>query len=256
MIGKKLVKKLSKKYINIIRSFFYSPSIQWLLSWIITIYIHLIYYSSSKEFTNFDIALKNPSQNKPLLILFWHNRLMMIPHFARKIRQKYPNYKIMTLASRHGDGKIVGRVMENFDFISILGSTQNGRKSSRGIGIDAIRKIFLGLKNSQAIGITPDGPRGPSQKINGEVINIARISSADILVVSYSSSKFKIFNSWDKFKMPLPFSKLAYICDKQLYNIERSANNEQVEDLKIIVEKALNKVQDQADQMILKNNNH
>ena len=93
------------------------------------------------------------------------------------------------------------------------------------------------MKNSQAIGITPDGPRGPNQKINGEVINIARISGADILVVSYSSSKFKIFNSWDKFKLPLPFSKLAYICDKKLYNIERSANNEQVEDLKLLLKR-------------------
>ena len=144
MIGKKLVKKLSKKYINIIRRFllfFYTVVVILDNNYLYSFNILQLF----KEFTNFDIALKNPSQNKPLLILFWHNRLMMIPHFfARKIRQKYPNYKIMTLASRHGDGKIVGRVMENFDFISILGSTQNGRKSSRGIGIDAIRKIFWG----------------------------------------------------------------------------------------------------------------
>ena len=152
----------------------------------------------------------------------------------------------MTLASKHGDGRVVGRVMEKFGFNSILGSTQGGRKSSRGIGIDAIRQIFSGLKKGGAIGITPDGPRGPNQKINGEVLNIARISGAKILIISSSTSKSKIVNSWDKFKIPLPFSKLVYLCHDELFTVDKKLNKNQLNKLKLQIEKTLDDVQNQS----------
>ena len=67
------------------------------------------------------------------------------------------------------DGKFVGMVMEKFGLVSILGSTKDGRKSSRGIDYSSMRKIINGLRDGCSLGITPDGPRGPNKKINGEL---------------------------------------------------------------------------------------
>lgn len=272
MIGKKQVKKfkinmdfnkkllgipspiewydIKAKFKQIIRKILYLGIIQQLITLIIAGYMFLVFKTSKKKYINFDIATKEIIEKKPIICLFWHNRLMMIPFIAKKINQDFPDYKFMTLASKHGDGRIVGRVMEVFGFKSILGSTKSGRKSSRGIGIDAIKQIFFGLKEGNAIGITPDGPRGPNQKINGDVVNIARISGAKILTISYATKNYIQLNSWDKFKIPLPFSKLVFICDNRFYDIDKNSTKEQLEVTKNEVEESLNKVQDEADQLV------
>ncbi len=234
------------KFKQLIRKFLYSWLIQSFVSWIIVGYMYFFYITSRKKFINLDPALKEVAQNKPLIILCWHNRLMLAPFFSRAINRSYPNYQFMSLVSKHGDGRFVGKVMAKMGFAPIFGSTQRGRKSSRGIGIDAIRQIFSGLKNGRAIAITPDGPRGPNQKINGDVANIARISGAKILAMSCSSSRFKVLNSWDKFKIPLPFSKITYYCHDQLFAIDRSATKKDLEEIKIKIEKSLNNSQDKS----------
>ncbi len=234
---------LKVSFKHFIRNFLYFWFVRKIVVLLILGYMRLVYYTSKKEFINLENALNEVKKQQSLIILFWHNRLMMIPFFAKRVQQFYPKYQFMTLASRHGDGQFVGNVVEKFGFISILGSTQRGRKTSRGIGIDSIKKIISGLKEGYSLGITPDGPRGPNQKINGDVIHLAKISGAKILAISYSSSRFKELNSWDKFKIPLPFSKIKYICDYKLFSVDRSASKEDLEKIKLEVEKSLDEIQ-------------
>ena len=51
------------------------------------------------------------------------------------------------------------------------------------------------------------------KKINGEILNMAKISGATIFAISYSTSNFIEFKSWDKFKFPLPFGKICFIAE-------------------------------------------
>jgi lysophospholipid acyltransferase (LPLAT)-like uncharacterized protein len=174
----------------------------------------------------------------------------MIPAMEKRIKNSYPNYNFMTLASRHGDGRIVGRVMQKFSLISILGSTKDGRKSSRGIDFSSMRQILDGLKRGYSLGITPDGPRGPNQKINGDIINIARIANAKIIAVSYSSSNFIIFNSWDRFKLPLPFGKLSFFIDEVPLEIPRNSSQQDLSEFEKTLTKKLDFTQNKADEMV------
>jgi hypothetical protein len=223
---------------------------QELLSWLIMIYIELVFISSQKKILNNKIINEAINIRSPLIIAFWHNRLVMIPAMAKRIKNSYPNYNFMTLASRHGDGRIVGRVMQKFSLISILGSTKDGRKASRGIDFSSLRQILDGLKRGYSLGITPDGPRGPNQKINGDIINIARIANAKIVAVSYSSSNFIIFNSWDLFKLPLPFGKLSFFIDEVPLEIPRNSNQQDIQEFEKILTEKLNFSQNKADEMV------
>jgi lysophospholipid acyltransferase (LPLAT)-like uncharacterized protein len=235
---------------QLLRKIFYNFLMQEVLAWLIMLYIELVFLTSRKKILNNKIINDSINVRSPLIIAFWHNRLVMIPAMAKRIKNSYPNYNFMTLASRHGDGRIVGRVMQKFGLISILGSTKDGRKSSRGIDFSSMRQILDGLKRGYSLGITPDGPRGPNQKINGDIINIARIANAKIIAVSYSSSNFIIFNSWDRFKLPLPFGKLSFYIDEVPIEIPRNSSDEQIIEFEKTLTNKLNFAQNKADEII------
>ena len=216
-------------------------------------YLFLVYKTSKKRYIGFDNLDKLIKNNESIIFAFWHNRLMMIPFVARRIKHKFDKHNLMTLASRHGDGQLVGSIMMRFGLISILGSSKNGRDSKKGIDYSSLRRIINGLKNGYALGITPDGPRGPSQKINGELLNIAKITDSSLIAISYSCSKFKVIKkSWDKFKIPLPFSSLCFYIDDKLFKISRSSeiNEHDFQKINHDLEMRMNYIQDLADKNV------
>lgn len=246
------VKSFSKL---MLRKFAYSFFAQKIIALIVYLYLQIVYKTSKKKFIGFEKIYDAIKNKEAIIFAFWHNRLIMIPFIARKTKRKFKNHEFMTLASKHGDGRFVGSVMEKFGLISILGSTKDGRKTSRGIDYGSMRKIIEGLKKGYSLGITPDGPRGPNQKVNGELVNIARLTKAKIIAISYSSSDFKIIQkSWDKFKIPLPFSKLCFVVDDFYFEANRDSNNdENIALQKNIITERLNLVQKKADEFLNKN---
>ncbi len=237
---------IKTKFKQLTRKIAYSFLVRELICSIISIYMKLVYASSKKIFVNREIIFEAARNKTPLIITFWHNRLMMVPFATREPKKLFSKYNVMTLASRHGDGYFVGRIMERLGLISIYGSSQGGRKSSRGIDLKSFRKIFDGLKNGYSLGLTPDGPRGPNQKINGEIVNIARISGAGILAMSYSCSRFKQLNTWDKFQIPLPFGTLCFYFDSKPLYVAKNASAQEVEMIKIAAEKRMNFAQEES----------
>ncbi len=209
------------------RGFFYLSFVQNLITSIIFFYLWFVYLTSKKNFINFENLSQNLTSNKAFILANWHNRLIMAPFLGRYIlkKTKYKN-GYMTLASKHGDGRFVGKVMEKFDFENISGSSRDGRgKASRGIDVSVFRHLIKNLKKGKSLGITPDGPRGPNQKINGAIIEIAKVSDTFIIPVSYSSSKFIEFKSWDRLKLPLPFSTIKFYCG-DIFVADKNIDNE------------------------------
>ena len=129
--------------------------------------------------------------------------------------------------------------MEKFGVINIAGSSQIGRKSSRGIDIHALKEIFRVLKNELGIAITPDGPRGPAQKINGEIIKIAKLSSSPILPIGIGYSRFFELDTWDKFIVPLPFGTICYYCD-DLFFVDKEIKEDNIPGLNLLLEEKIN----------------
>jgi lysophospholipid acyltransferase (LPLAT)-like uncharacterized protein len=60
--------------------------------------------------------------------------------------------------------------------------------------------------------ITPDGPRGPRGRVNDGVILLASEGRREIIPAGYAVSRGLRFKSWDRFVVPLPFSRIvAYL---------------------------------------------
>jgi lysophospholipid acyltransferase (LPLAT)-like uncharacterized protein len=104
------------------------------------------------------------------------------------------------------------------------------------------------LKSGAALCITPDGPRGPRFKVGGQVASIAKISKAPIVPTSYGISRRKVFGSWDRFILPLPFSKIEFYLGDPIY-IDKNTSEEELELVNKKIEDSINFASKKSDEM-------
>ena len=220
--------KIKKK---IVKNFF----VQHFLAFISFIYIKLVGFTSiiiEKNIETPELYWKN---NKPFILAFWHSQLMMISYCWKS------NKKINILASGHSDGRFGAIVGKYFRLNNIPTSSQE-------ISI-SIKTIFKILNNSNYIGITPDGPRGPNQKVSEGIIKISRTSQVPIIPVGFASSKYRKLKSWDSFLITKPFSKCAFVWGDSI-SIPKNCTDNEVENLKNKLETQINNCIDMANREI------
>ncbi len=171
----------------------------------------------------------------PVIGAFWHARLLMMPLV-------YQGKKLSFLVSPHRDGQVVGKALERFGFHPISGSTR--------------RKGFSGFKqmvkaHGSDIVIVPDGPRGPRHRVQAGVIELARLTGRAIVPLTFSASKKKIFNTWDHFLLPYPFSKGVFIWGEPI-EVDQKGGRAHLEEKRILLENRLNELTEKADQYFTK----
>ena len=94
-------------------------------------------------------------------------------------------------------------------------------------------------KNNEFIGITPDGPRGPNQKVSEGIVKLASSLQIPILPCGFWSSKNFKLNSWDKFLITLPFSNCYFYWSKPIY-IEKKFDEQKMKYYRVLIENELN----------------
>lgn len=164
-------------------------------------FIKFIYKTTQWNFMNLENLNTAIASKRPVIICCWHQRLLMIPSFWNFTRST------SVLLSSHSDGLLISKVLTHFKVGSIYGSSTRG-------GDKAALQIIRQLKKGSAIGITPDGPKGPNQVASLGVAQLAYLSKAIIVPISYSVKKHKNLKSWDQFMIPLPFSKGRFCVGK------------------------------------------
>lgn len=172
------------------------------IGWIIAAYMVLIKYTTRWEVQHFDRAEHVIKGDKGLIALTWHSRFMMLNSAWNK-QYAMPH----VLISRSRDGAIVAKTTQYLGLKTIRGSAKKiGSDRVKG-GAQAGSDIIKALKNQACIVITPDGPRGPRQRLNQGSIRLAKITGAPLLPCLFSVSRRKQFKSWDRFVFPLPFGR-------------------------------------------------
>ena len=64
---------------------------------------------------------------------------------------------------------------------------------------------------------TPDGPRGPRYQVQPGVVTAAQKTGAPILPAVYNAKWKRVLQSWDRFVIPLPFSRVVVVYGKPIY---------------------------------------
>ena len=120
------------------------------------------------------------------------------------------------LISSHHDGKIISHAVSHFGISTIPGSS---RKNT----ISSLKIILQELKMKNVIGITPDGPKGPIEKIKPGLISLLKKTNVPVVPLSYSAKFILKLNTWDKFLLVTPFNKFVAVWGKPIiYNHKNS----------------------------------
>lgn len=165
----------------------------------------------------------------PAVFAFWHGEMLPIwKFFSRKLDKKY------AVVSLSKDGQVLAELLEKWNYSLIRGSSSKNSK-------DVLERATELSKNA-SIFITPDGPRGPARKFkNGAAIIAYRSEAPLYLVRAFVSGKFVFKRSWDKFILPLPFSRIRIVISEKQY-IPKELSREEVAEKIVQIEKTINSI--------------
>lgn len=192
-----------------------------------TFFYRLLTLTTDGELENREVAARAREDGHPIIYAVWHGRLM-IPVWTHR------NRGLGLLISRSGDGEYVARIAERFGFHVIRGSSSRGAEEGFRLLIDA-------LVGGRDVAITPDGPRGPRHEVKRGLVYLARASNAAIIPVGIAVDRFKMLNSWDKFRVMLPFAYVLARYGEPIYVPEHS-NKFEMEAIRQQVEASLKAV--------------
>ncbi len=191
---------MSKTFRKIWKGFWepvlHMPPIQWLVAGLMAVMIWSVYLTSRKKITNYETFKKY--RRKPAIFVFWHGRSMMLsPIIAIGGMRAY------AVASRHSDGRMMAKLQRMFGLKPIYGSTSDGGISVLRAGVRVLRA------GDHSLCISPDGPGGPSLRVQDGALYFAKMTGAPIIPVCYSASRARFQQRWDRYLVAMPFSKIT-----------------------------------------------
>jgi len=134
----------------------------------------------------------------PAVVIVWHNRLFPSPEFFRRY---FKTRKLATIISASSDGGWLAGLFEHFGMLPIRGS-RHGR------GAQAFRELVAAIEEGYDVGVTPDGSRGPMYEMKAGAVALALKTESPIVILSYNYTKAWRLKSWDRFYLPMPFSRI------------------------------------------------
>ncbi len=196
-----------------------SPFAGRLASGAIATYIRAVEATSRTELIGREHADALVASGKGFILAFWHARLLM--GATIRSQTKRPVYMLI---SAHRDGEIIAEAVRGFGVELIRGSAADPQKPEKNkSGAPAVAGMIAALEQGSIVGMTPDGPRGPRQRAKIGAIKLAAFSGAPILPAAYSASLGPRLDTWDRFLLAAPFSRLAFAARPPIH-IERTAD--------------------------------
>jgi len=135
-------------------------------------------------------------KNRPRVYAFWHGDELVMISLARF-------YFVATMTSTSKDGELLDKT------VRLLGVRTSRGSSTRG-AVNALKGLIDIAKSGPTPVIAVDGPKGPYHKVKPGVFQLAKALNAVIVPLGFQSSCTHVFQkSWNKARLPLPFSKVV-----------------------------------------------
>ena len=170
----------------------------------------IIKSTSNWNSVNEKIIEKELIKKKTLIVLIWHHQLMGST-FSWKFKPK-----LRPIATSHRDGQLSTLVQKKFGLDPLLRKKDNPTF--------LIKNISKAVQNGDCIYITPDAPHGPPKKINTSIFKLCQKFDLNIVILSFHTNRYFRINSWDKLKIPLPFSKGIYLWGNEIIQSKEFKN--------------------------------
>lgn len=106
------------------------------------------------------------------------------------------------MISRSADGEVIAGVANRTGWYTVRGSSSRGGRA-------ALHEMIERLKETGLAAHILDGPRGPAGIVKPGVIYLANAAGAVIVPFYASARSAWYFNSWDRFMLPKPFTRVT-----------------------------------------------
>jgi len=143
-------------------------------------------------------TLKWDVQNQPpnghtCVYAFWHRNLLLLA-----MQRMFSNAVVMVSSSQ--DGELIAGPLKYLGYKTVRGSTTRH-------GSQALKQMIRLAKN-HSLAITPDGPKGPVGMIQPGLFQLALLARVPIIPIVAHAEREWVLNSWDRFRVPKPFSRI------------------------------------------------
>jgi lysophospholipid acyltransferase (LPLAT)-like uncharacterized protein len=158
----------------------------------------------------------------------WHQRFFPgIVFFATR-------KPISIMISQSRDGELISKIVNVLGWHPVRGSSSKG-------GGQALRDIKKLVRKGYKIAHIVDGPRGPLGVVKPGLLVIAQASGMPIVPTITSAEKKWVFNSWDRFMVPKPFSRVIIRFSDEIH-IPRKLQEDDFEKKRSSIQEALKKL--------------
>jgi lysophospholipid acyltransferase (LPLAT)-like uncharacterized protein len=140
-------------------------------------------------------------ESKSLIPVYWHQHMLFGVRALLDLRED--GLELGFLISPSVDGTAPSMLVGRIGGHVIRGSSTH-------TGARALRDYYETIvKQKISPAITPDGPRGPVHEFKPGAVMLAQLTGKPILPVSIAASHTWRFSTWDRFELPLPFSRVV-----------------------------------------------
>ncbi len=184
---------------------------------------------------NAEIMREFEKDGKGAILITWHGRTMVPANYFR-------GRGYWALISLSRDGDIQNRIFKLFGFHTIRGSTGRG-------GVRAVLQMAKKVREGGILSYAPDGPRGPSHKVQEGTIFLAERCGCPVIPLGFSANPRKLLKSWDMYLIPKFFAKGAMVLGEPIF-VPPNMTDEQKQEIALKIEEAINQAEEEAERMV------
>ena len=173
----------------------YTRAFIWLAYYIVRVYSATFRLTVVNEAPWKALLLK---EKRPVILCTWHQQFFAaIRHF-----KTYAPLNPGLMISQSRDGDLISGVANRTGWHTPRGSSSRGGKAAMAAMLDHIKTHGFGAH-------ILDGPQGPMGIIKPGIVKMVMETGAVVVPFYTRADKAWFFNSWDRFMLPRPFSRVT-----------------------------------------------
>jgi hypothetical protein len=167
------------------------------------------------------------------IFCFWHRCTLAAGWYFRRFRSS-------VLISRSFDGELIARTVALLGYSSVRASSSRGGAA----GLLALKSV---VERGVPVVFTADGPRGPIYQTKIGPVKLAQMSGEPIRSFFVLPERAWVLNSWDRFLIPKPFSRVAVSWARSIPAPSKEADAAMLERTRLELNEALERARLQAE---------
>jgi lysophospholipid acyltransferase (LPLAT)-like uncharacterized protein len=169
-------------------------------------------------------------QGKRIVYAIWHGRQFILV-------SQLPKKHVSVMSSTSRDGRLQAAILRKFGFEIVFGSS---RRSAVRALVGVIKKMNKGWDVAMAV----DGPTGPIHQVKPGALFLAKKCGACVVPLGYSTRRGIVMKAWDRYLLPIPFSRTVFIYGEPLYpspDMDQETMDRENLELKAVLDRMMKK---------------